>query len=255
MTAFPVTITAGRKTPACPHWPTYSGPAPAADQVAGYPLPPGELVMVDVDDHGKQDAVSGWERVHLLDLPATPLVYETQSRRGKHFGYRWSGDPVEFEPLGPGVEIQALASTPGTHGRWVCVPAEARPVFEHWAANIHDLPWAPAAVYKSTANALVAGYRRNDAKRWHWSTNGDDPITSGYRHYALKSFAGRLRAMGLAGDALVEALYAFNLDRCQPPRSLHDIERIAAWFQDKDEVAWMVEAEEFARTVADRSRA
>ena len=54
------------------------------------------------------------------------------------------------------------------------------------------------------------------------------PIPEGRRNDTLASVAGRLRRVGLDGDAIAGALRAVNNERCQPPLDESEVEHIAA---------------------------
>ena len=170
--------------------------------VPGVPTgPPSGLMVLDVDPDG-----ATWYAENAPDL-AAGRIHKTE--RGHHLVYMHrEGIRNSAGKLAPGVDIRAdggwIVWWPAMGLKAVGEIEEATPVpdwvVERFAAKSAD---------ESQSEAVA------------------DEIPEGQRDDALTSFAGTLRRRGLKPHEIVGCLQALSSSRCNPPKDVAELQRIA----------------------------
>jgi hypothetical protein len=167
---------------------------------------------LDVDPgHGGEGSFAALVE-KLGPLPEKVRIHSTPSG-GRHYIMR--GDvPQTSGALAPGVDTRS-----GGRG-YIVAPGSSTPWGTYSVAtavevdDLANIPWA-------WAQAL---------ERSHSATQDDDPErvwAEGERHDRMLRLAGRLRHIGLAGDAIFASLLVVNDERCSVPLPEEEVRRIA----------------------------
>lgn len=206
------------------------------------------IVVLDVDPRNGGDKTLREMEARHGRVPRETVTVKTGGG-GWHVYLRYpDGFKIPTCILGPGLELKAEL--------WqVVVPPSRTEGRYEFTLSPDDMPLAPMpawlielAVAKSNGKArpnsngasleasnIMLGTSKNGT-----SKNGgvppvfsplsdDTPIPKGTRHSALCSIAGKLRYQGKDEGAIKDILHTVNCERCQPPLSAGEVERIAAW--------------------------
>jgi hypothetical protein len=179
------------------------------------------LLVIDID--GERNAWLTDEPERLVDLTCGPLTITPHG--GRHYFFR---QPVgkswrcTESRLAPKVDTRA-------NGGYIIVPPSTidGKVYQ-WAPREEldkppeDLPEPPAWLAEEL-DRLAAGTAPATA----------DPaeanrIPSGHRNATLARLAGAMRRVGMSQAEIAAALLQVNKDRCDPPLSAREVERVAA---------------------------
>lgn len=173
------------------------------------------LIVLDIDPrHGGNDSLFKLQLEHD-DLPETYTV--STSDGGRHFYFKFPNfkddeTSVSSADLADGVEVKAEGSyvmtAPSIHpnGHVYKVVCDKSPAScPKW---IIDLLWSKKSKKKGKGPLPMR-------------------IKAGEQHDWLVSQAGRLRQTGLDEEEIFEALLAINEKRCDPPKEVEAIEKIA----------------------------
>lgn len=191
----------------------------AATPSANIGLATAGLLVVDVDG-----ADNPWLAEHpdwAHDLTSSPLQFTPHG--GRHFAFRAGEHAYRCTEgvLAPRVD------TRGDGGYILVAPSVVDGAAYRWAPEMElDVPpdrlplppdWLTQGLVPSspTAPRVAAG--------------GDDanPIPAGQRNGTLARLAGTMRRVGMSRSEILAAITQINADRCQPPLSHREVERIA----------------------------
>lgn len=192
------------------------------------------LVVVDLDPGADADR---------LDLPATRRV--KTPRGGFHLYYAHPGEQVRNSAgkLAEHVDVRG-------DGGYVVAPPSV----------VGGKPYKLAGGKKSlTAFPPELLRALTSSKNGSRPAAESGPVLPGGRHKALVSMAGRLRAMGLDGDAIEAVLQPFNDRACVPPKDRAEVRRIAhdaagRWAPDEADREALVEQEVRKQEVREEAR-
>jgi putative DNA primase/helicase len=184
--------------------------AAASEPNIGITPPPGDFGW-DVDGDVPQTLAELAER--LGPLPPTLM---TITGNGKHLILRW--------PAG----VERPKGHPfGIVTRWADTGYLIGAGSRHSSGAIYRLelgddgqPRPIAELPMAWATALLA-YRKPPTAPGQPGTK----IGEGQRHGFLRDSARLFRGKGLTGDALFDAVWALNIDRCSPPKSTDEVRR------------------------------
>ncbi len=174
-------------------------------------VPPAGAFGWDVDGDVPQTLAELAERLGPL-----PPTLTTITGNGRHHIFRWPADleRPEGHPFG------IVTRWPDTG---YLIGASSR----HASGAVYRLerdedgrPRPIAELPLAWAEALLA-YRKPPATRGQAGTK----ISEGGRHDFLRDSARLLRGKGLTGDALFDAVWALNVERCSPPKTGAEVRR------------------------------
>ena len=228
---------------------------------ANIAMPTAGLLVIDVDG-----AENPWpnDPVKGRDLSSSPV--SLTPRGGRHHIFRqpkgktWSNTASKIAPK---VDTRA-------NGGYIVVPpsiVKGKPY--RWAEKAElqtapdELPEPPewvVALLDGSGNLFDPGAPRasgeGTASPVTWAApKGEDPlldantIPSGQRNATLARLAGTMRRVGMGRDEILAALECANQDRCQPPLSPREVERIATSISryEPDQVAVAVTENHWAQ--------
>lgn len=204
-------------------WTTYRRAVSAASNGAGYSgvgyvlTADDPYVGIDLDNCiGADGTVEPWA-AELLDGLAGTYCEISPSGRGVKAWVRGSlpADAPHRVTLDGGGGMEVYAS-----GRYFAVTG--RPYSD-----------APAVIAdgQPAIDAVVAHMR---AAATDGKPTARDVAGEGQRHPTLVSAAARMRARGLGGDEIEDALQDANQQRCSPPKPAAEVAAIAGWAGGKD---------------------
>lgn len=167
---------------------------------------PDGWVVVDLDSEG---AMERWDG---------PVTKAQRTRRGRHLFYRTR------EPVRPAVAIDEGVDLRG--------PGSYVVLYENWWDKRARAEWAPDSVYE-----------KGRLQRETLDVDDDTVWGEGERDLNLTRFAGTLFNAGLSGEALLAALWKWNLDHCDPPLAKSQVRKIARsslnWDRDEPDTGPM----------------
>lgn len=171
--------------------------------------------VLDIDEkHGGRDSVKALVDKHGL-FPER--IYQRTGGGGWHILFRHPGIRIgnvqASDRLGKGIDVR------GDGGYIVAAPSlHVSGKRYEWGTDFDKLPDAP--------RWLIEALRRPETSQTvSYSAIADIP--QGKRNNTLTSMAGALRRRGLSEGAISAALKVENLQRCVPPLSDVDVERIS----------------------------
>lgn len=177
------------------------------------------LLVVDVDGAGNAWAT---EPKRWATLEGVPLA--TTPRGGRHY---WFAQQAGRSWRNTAGRLAEHVDTRADGGYVLVPPSKVGGKPYEWAdgreltAPRHRLrpppDWLTAAVdgLSAPSTAAVPAVAGND-------------IPAGQRNATLARLAGAMRRVGMTGDEIRVALFQVNADRCKPPASRPEVERIAA---------------------------
>ena len=164
-----------------------------------------EFTAVDLDHCVTDGRISAEATAIMTALPETYWEY-SPSRTGLHGIFRSSGiKTLAGTSAGQPVEVYAGGHFMSVTG-WVVNDA---PI-----AGLKPEHVEPYRVKKETASVSSGGT--------------DEPIYAGQRNSLLLSMAGAMRRQGMSVEAMGQALWQTNLERCRPPLDEKRITKILA---------------------------
>ncbi len=193
------------------------------------------LVVIDLDGEANSwpgDPERGVGLANAGGIALTP-------RGGRHFVFRrppgkaWK---CSTGKLGPGVDVRTdggyIVVSPSRTAqgvyRWVedlelDQPADRLPEPPAWLTQDLDALAQASILPRLSANGSPAAYA-------HAAGGGTEanPIPAGQRNATLARLAGTMRRVGMSQAEITSALVRVNQDRCVPPLSPCEVERIAA---------------------------
>jgi hypothetical protein len=182
------------------------------------------LLVVDVDAESKSWPVA--EGSEAVDMACS--VVSLMPHGGRHYVYRqptgksWA---CTAGKLAPGVDTRATGGyivvppsvVGGKRYRWADHMALDRPLGE-----LSEPPqWLVQVVDRLAKQAPQSSHVADNA-------SGGNPIPSGCRNDTLMRLAGTMRRAGMTQEEILAALRQANRDRCKPPLSNNEVEKIAA---------------------------
>jgi len=192
------------------------------------------LWVLDVDGEEGEQQLDALQEEHDV----LPWTLEATTGKGRHL-YFMHADGVRntSRKLGPGLDTRG-------EGGYVLAPPSVHPNGKQyeWSSATGDPVAAPDWLV-NLVTAEATGDARGDRQQ---ATGGqvaaDDggPIPAGQRNATLTSLAGSMRRRGMTTSAILGALRAENIARCDPPLDQRDVERIAtsvARYQPEPEAA------------------
>jgi len=151
---------------------------------------PSGWVVVDLDS---EEAMERWEG---------EVTKAQLTRRGRHLFYRTREDIRPMVALEEGVDLRG--------------PGSYVVLYERWWLKRAKTAYAPKTLYEQAKReALDLSAEENEV----WG--------EGERDAALTRAAGKLKNAGLSTNELLAALLKMNEQRCDPPLSRRDVEKIA----------------------------
>jgi biotin operon repressor len=106
---------------------------------------------------------------------------------------------------------------------------QKRTPFKSEVFKYHDLqPWKPALI-KSLLHLEMNGSTPSASVQPAHDPFSEEPFKTGERHARMLSAVARLRNSALKGEALFNAAWQINVDRCQPPLGETEIRRMVKW--------------------------
>lgn len=199
-------------------------------------LPTTGLLVLDLDGSGNCWPSDPDQAADLANAGAIALT----PRGGRHYLFRrpkgkaWK---CSAGRLAPGVDVR-------TDGGYLVVPpSRTTPGDYRWALgleldqSVDRLPEPPAwlveALDRLTDLPACCGGSLRQAGAPGPSRNGTlpsdgNPIPQGQRNATLARLAGSMRRVGMSAAEIQAALLQINRDRCTPPLSPREVERIAA---------------------------
>lgn len=182
------------------------------------------LLVVDIDERDNPWLAHDPEK--RLDLAAAPTSLTPGG--GRHHIFRRPPDKTwtcTVGQLAPHVDTR-------TDGGYIVVPPSARPDGQYrWVEGCElDIPadrlpeppaWLVAELERSAASGRTSAHVA--------TAEGEaNAIPPGQRNATLARLAGSMRRVGMSRAELAAALNQINCDRCVPPLSRVEVERIAA---------------------------
>lgn len=168
------------------------------------------FVVIDVDGAEGESAAAA------LGLLAEPTLEVITGRQGggRHRYYRHPGGEISNLTLAPKLDVRA------DHG-YVLVPPSIHPTGRayRWLGKLDEVGELPGPVAARLRSAPPAPPSANVA---------DAEIREGARNATLTRLAGAMRRHGCSEATIAAALAAENAQRCQPPLTTRELERIAA---------------------------
>lgn len=172
------------------------------------------FIVLDIDDgHGGRDSIKTLVEKH----GAFPeRIFQRTGGGGWHVLFKHPGIRIgniqSSDRLGKGIDVRGdggyIVAAPSLHisGRRY-----------EWGSGFEKLPEAP--------QWLVEALRKPEQSPVQYSSVADIP--EGARNNTLTSIAGAMRRRGLSEGAILAAIRVENLQRCVPPLSETDVEKIA----------------------------
>ncbi len=163
------------------------------------------------------------------------LPARESAHRHKLLAERMFPNPVDWK-LDPGVydATRLWRVENSLHGKTglYAVPLSLEEVRSLSASGIRDLARTPREVPRPEGEpepvpALVELWRCTTEPKRKRAAGGSGPFTKGERNRALTSLGGTLRQRGLGEEAVFAALWALNLEACDPPLDESEVRRIA----------------------------
>ncbi len=204
-------------------------------------IPTAKLLVIDVD--GENNAWPG-DPEKAEELACGPI--SLTPRGGRHYIFRQPDGRTFRNTTG---RIAPHVDTRADGGYIVAPPSVVDGKPYRWADTFElnvspeELPEPPAwlvDLLDSPGDLFTRGAGGNDmggqvpAPGAQGSPQGADlppdgnAIPSGTRNATLARLAGNMRRVGMTRDEIVAALERTNQDRCKPPLSVREVERIAA---------------------------
>jgi hypothetical protein len=186
------------------------------------------LLVVDLDP-AEGNAANPWlkdDPDKQLDLAAAPTAMTP--RGGRHHVFR--------KPAGKGWRCTASRLAPKvdtrTDGGYIVVPPSWRPDGAYsWVPGLElDGPPERLPEPPSWLASLLDALAQETPTLAHVATGGGqaNPIPEGQRNATLARLGGNMRRVGMPLAEIAAALLQTNKDRCFPPLSPREVERIAA---------------------------
>ena len=178
-------------------------------------VPTGEVngfFVLDVDPrHGGLESLAELEDEHSA-LPETPKVRTGSGGLHYYFAYPEGGVRNSAGRLGKGLDIRG-------DGGYVLAPPSnhASGGSYQWEVDL-SAPLADAPYW------LLELVRAGGVRDY----SAGEPVAEGERETVLTSQAGAMRRRGMSQEAILAALAVENAERCKPPLTEADVERIAA---------------------------
>lgn len=181
------------------------------------------LLAVDID--GKDNPWPGSPE-RQLDLSHCPVSLTPSG--GTHHVFR---QPAGKSWSNTASRLALMVDTRGRGGYIVAPPSvfDGRPY--QWVETMPldvgptELPEPPSWLI-AALDVLSAPAGNGNGSRGAILTDGN-PIPSGARHKTLVSLAGTMRRVGMSESEILGALLQVNANRCQPPKSSRDVQKIA----------------------------
>lgn len=170
--------------------------------------------VLDIDDgHGGRESIKALTEKHGL-FPER--IYQRTGGGGWHVLFKHPGIRIgniqSSDRLGKGIDVR------GDGGYIVAAPSlHVSGKRYEWGTGFDYLPEAP--------QWLVEALRKPEQAAVQYSSVADIP--EGARNNTLTSIAGAMRRRGLSEGAILAALRVENLQRCVPPLTEVDVEKIA----------------------------
>ncbi len=198
-------------------------------------IPTAGLVVIDLD--GEANSWPG-DPERGADLANTGAIALTP-RGGRHFIFRRPAGKAwkcSTGKLAPGVDVRTnggyivvpTSRTAQGAYRWVedlelDQPADCLPEPPAWLTQDLDALAQASTLPRPSANGSPAAHA-------HAAAGGAEanPIPAGQRNATLARLAGTMRRVGMSQAEITAALVRVNQDRCVPPLSPCEVERIAA---------------------------
>jgi hypothetical protein len=186
------------------------------------------LLVVDLDP-AEGNAANPWlkdDPDKQIDLAAAPTAMTP--RGGRHHVFR--------KPAGKGWRCTASRLAPKvdtrTDGGYIVVPPSWRPDGAYsWVPGLElDGPPERLPEPPSWLASLLDALPQETPTLAHVAAGGDqaNPIPEGQRNATLARLGGNMRRVGMTLAEIAAALLQTNKDRCAPPLSPREVERIAA---------------------------
>jgi len=181
------------------------------------------LLVIDVD--GAENSWPG-DPDKALDLARGPV--SLTPRGGRHYIFRQPAGQVWGNTTG---RIAPKVDTRGNGGYIVLPPSVVDGKPYRWAETYEldggsdQIPEPPTWVHLN-GNGAAPG---ENGAPWgaDWAADGN-PIPEGQRNPTLARLAGAMRRIGMTGEEILAAISRVNRNRCQPPLTDREVERIAA---------------------------
>jgi len=184
------------------------------------------LLVIDVDG-----ADNPWPGDPALEQDLARAPVSLTPNGGRHYIFRQPEGKAWKNTVG----VIAPKADTRANGGYILLPPSivdgkpyrwARAATLATAADLFEPPGQPAAV-------LDAPGGNGTGPSAHGATQGADPvqdgntIPAGQRNATLARLAGTIRRVGMSQEEILAALGRANQDRCRPPLSLREVERIA----------------------------
>jgi hypothetical protein len=177
-----------------------------------------DLCILDVDS------------VNGLAMKADPTpylqTYAVESSPGKRHFYLRPVGPVENLDLGPLGSLRA--SNQYVVGAGSIHPKTGLPYKVVNAADVLELH--PG--YYNELRKVAGNVKREQRRVFAQFEKGQRQFGAGERHYFLREWAAR-NYFGDVDD-LFERLWEINLKHCDPPKSEHQVQSLARWFEGRE---------------------
>jgi len=181
---------------------------------------PSGIVVIDIDHRN-----GGFETFEKLDaylgpLPITPMVFT--GGNGAHLIFKLPAITVRKAAAGPGIDVLGdgfmMVAPPSRH------VSGKRYSWEQGLSPDHIRPADLPRKWLEWLERLVGG----KATPFVPVASVPGAIPQGQRNTHLTSLAGSLRRAGLSQAAMIAALKAENVAKCDPPLDDAEVEKIAA---------------------------
>ncbi|GIW55536.1 MAG: hypothetical protein KatS3mg082_1940 [Nitrospiraceae bacterium] len=186
-------------------------------------IPTAGLVVIDIDGQANawpEDPERGADLANTGAIALTP-------RGGRHAVFRRPPGKVwkcSTGKLAPGVDVR-------TDGGYIVVPPSRTAQGEYrWVEDLEldrpaeRLPEPPAWLVEELDRLSASP----EPSRNGTLPSDGNPIPQGQRNATLARLAGTMRRVGMSQSEIATALSRVNQDRCVPPLSSREVERIAA---------------------------
>ena len=226
-------VVPGAKVPACANGVSdaTSDPAVVAEWWADKPynigLSTNGLVVIDVDsptgDKWLSDSV-----VKMQSLGAAPMAWTPNN--GKHYFFRQPAGKAwrnTARKLADGVDTRANGGYVLVAPSWIFDNSDDESGYEFERGDLDGGPQSlpePPQWLVDELDALDSPKTKATATT---TDAGGNKIPAGQRNATLASLGGTMRRAGMAADEIRGALQICNVNRCEPPVSPTEVDRIA----------------------------
>lgn len=187
---------------------------------ANIAIPTSGLVVIDVD--GRDNTWLADQPERLCELATSALA--VTPRGGKHYIFRQpAGVEIRCQAgrLAPKVDVRAA-------GGYILVPPSKIGANQYKFAPDLELDVPRDKLNVPPAWLIDELQEKSPPTAGSAGANDTNPIPSGQRNATLARLGGAMRRVGMSQNEISAALNQVNCDRCSPPMSPAEVDRIAS---------------------------